>query len=137
MTRTRKMRKILFLIMCMFAFLANMQAAKYDDVTVDGVKYRAITDSTADASIAKEQPVITIVPYVKIKGRTYKVVNITYTELKYQKRESIIAINLPNTLIRLDNLSGTSISSIDIPNSVQEIGSSAFMFVTTQHLLKI
>ena len=43
----------------MFAFLANMQAAKYDDVTVDGVKYRAITDSTADASIAKEQPVIT------------------------------------------------------------------------------
>ncbi len=30
----------------MFAFLANMQAAKYDDVTVDGVKYRAITDST-------------------------------------------------------------------------------------------
>lgn len=121
----------------MFAFLANMQAAKYDDVTVDGVKYRAITDSTADASIAKEQPVITIVPYVKIKGRTYKVVNITYTELKYQKRESIIAINLPNTLIRLDNLSGTSISSIDIPNSVQEIGSSAFMFCHKLKVVKI
>ena len=121
----------------MFAFLANMQAAKYDDVTVDGVKYRAITDSTADASIAKEQPVITIVPYVKIKGRTYKVVNITYTELKYQKRESIIAINLPNTLIRLDNLSGTSISSIDIPNSVQEIGSGAFMFCHKLKVVKI
>lgn len=121
----------------MFAFLANMQAAKYDDVTVDGVKYRAITDSTADASIAKEQPVITIVPYVKIKGRTYKVVNITFSELKSQKCKSIIAINLPNTLIRLDNLGGTSISSIDIPNSVQEIGSHAFMYCGKLKVVKI
>ena len=51
--------------MCMFAFLANMQAAKYDDVTVDGVKYRAITDSTADASIAKISDVYRKVIYMK------------------------------------------------------------------------
>ena len=112
----------------MFAFLANMQAAKYDDVTVDGVKYRAITDSTADASIAKEQPVITIVPYVKIKGRTYKVVEIESSDLKYKKLGSITSVNLPNTIkiIKYFSLCYTGISSIIIPNSVEEIGDKAF-----------
>ena len=126
------MRKILFLIMCMFAFLANMQAAIFDDVTVDGVKYRAITDSTAEASIAKEQPVITIVPYVKIKGRTYKVVEIGSVALTFKKLGSITSVNLPNTIkiIYEFSLCYTGISSIIIPNSVEEIGHDAFAHCT-------
>lgn len=118
----------------MFAFLANMQAAEYDNVTVDGVKYRAITDSTADASIAKAQPVITIVPYVKIKGRTYKVVEIRSGDLKYKYKKlgSITSVNLPNTIKRINDSSfrHTDISSIIIPNSVEEIGEDAFAACT-------
>lgn len=122
------MKRVLFLVMCMFAFLANMQAAKYDEVTVDGVKYRAITDSTAVASIAKAQESINIAPYIKIKGRSYKVVKLGTDYLKTEKMKKVTNVTLPNTIETIGSLSlwYTSITHIDIPNSVKEIGSNAF-----------
>lgn len=112
----------------MFAFSANCQAAFYDEAILNGVKYRVISDSTADASIAKAQESITILPYAKIKGHTYKVVTLKNSDLKFKKTETITSITLPNTIkvISYYALCYTGISSITIPNSVEEIGDKAF-----------
>ena len=112
----------------MFAFSVNCQAALNDEATLDGVKYRVISDSTADASIAKTQESITILPYAKIKGHTYKVVTLKNSDLKFKKTETITSITLPNTIkvISYYALCYTGISSITIPNSVEEIGDKAF-----------
>lgn len=112
----------------MFAFSVNCQAAIYESVIIDGVKYRNISDSTAEASIAKAQESIIIAPYIKIKGRSYKVVKLGTDYLKTEKMEKVTKVTLPNTIETIDDLSlrCTSITHIDIPNSVKEIGSNAF-----------
>ena len=112
----------------MFAFSANSRAAFYDEAILNGVKYRVISDSTAEASIAKAQESITILSYAKIKGHTYKVVTFKNSDLKYKKIETITSITLPNTIkeISFYALCYTGISSIIIPNSVEEIGDKAF-----------
>jgi len=111
----------------MFAFSANTYAVG-EEVKLDGVLYYTISDSTAEARIAKAQESIIIAPFVKINGHTFKVTSLKEPIVNYKKRVNIKNITLPNTLteIKKDALWNTNISSINIPNSVIKIGEGAF-----------
>ena len=112
----------------MLAFSASSYAALNDEATLDGVKYRVISDSTAEAHIAKSQISVTIAPYVKINEQSYKVVRLASNLLKVDKSKKIISVSLPNTLTEIKGsaLWMTNITSLTIPNSVNKIGESAF-----------
>lgn len=120
--------KYLFTIIGLFAFSSSIKAAVGEEVKINGVRYIAISDSTAEASIINSEPNIVIPGHVNISNKSLKVVTIEGIKVNYKKRDRIVSIVLPNTLRQIADraFQGTAITAIAIPNTVQEIGERAF-----------
>ena len=120
--------KYLFTIISLFAFSSINKAAVGEEVKINGVRYIAISDSTAEACIINSEPNIVIPSHVNISNKRHKVVTIEGIKVNYKKRDRIVSIVLPNTLRQIADraFQGTAITAIAIPNTVQEIGEGAF-----------
>jgi len=98
-------------------------------ITLNGVNYETLTDTTAQVAASQANGDVIIAPHVKIKRKIYKVVALAPEAFAASSPGAgISSIQLPNTLETIGEsaFKETALAKIDIPSGVAQIGDMAF-----------
>ena len=121
------MKKFYIFFACAMISIAGF--AQDDEVTINGVKYRAKPYENEATVLANnyQKSSYTIPATITVNGNKYTVTKIGYEA--FRKCKNLTSITLPNTIKRIHEYAFETCSglkSINIPNSVEQIDSWSF-----------
>ena len=135
----RRLQSLLVMIICIITFPLSSFAYDFE---VDNIYYKVISldDMTCETVGCKQDLTTLVIPAdVSYRSKTFKVVKIGH-ESDEKDYKSITNVEIPNSVIEVGDsafFNCSSLTSIDIPNSVIKIGKYAFLFCESLQSVEI